>query len=111
MNLYPYILQRNDEPFLISVPGLPQRQVMRLRYFAANAERLGCIPPFSRDELAAIFCYLISEGRTPEETSRKVSQLSLFPQNFAALLPSPRSCIVPARKAGKRAIHPTLPGF
>jgi hypothetical protein len=109
MNLYPYITQKTDEPWLIAIPGLPPRHVQRLLYFAQNCERLGCVPPFSRDELAAIYCYLISEARSPEETARFVCQLPLpiFRPKFEVKVPRPQSLGRPrSRRVGTD--HPRL---
>jgi len=106
MNLYPYIIQCGDESWLISIPGLPQRHIQRLNYFAQNCERFGCVPPFSRDELAAIYTYLITEALSPQETARKVSQLSLFPQKFVVIPPRPQVLGRPRR--GRVNDHPRL---
>jgi hypothetical protein len=107
MNLYPYIIQRADESWLISIPGLPQRHIQRLLYFGQNCERFGCVPPFSRDELAAIYCYLITEACSPQETARKVSQLTLFPQHFAVIPPRP-SVLGRPRRSRVSADQPRL---
>jgi len=115
MKLYPYILIRDEveDNYLLDIPNLPQNDVMRIRYFASQIERLNLVPPFSRDELITIVHYSCVKRESPEKVAERVAQLSLFPQELEAQIWALTPPVFPRKRRRAASINQqmSLPGM